>query len=71
MRPEEYEGDRLWKLLVESVHAIPTFPHHKSYVRDVILRDSPDIDAEELKMRLGITLGEALVILQEIKEEGT
>jgi len=71
MHPEEYEGDRLWKLLVESVHAIPTFPHHKSYVRDVILRDNPDIDAEELKMRLGITLGEALVILQEIKEEGT
>jgi len=71
MQPEGYSEKHLWKLLVEAVHAIPTYPHHKSYVRDVILRDSPDTDAEELRIRLGITLGEALVILQEIKEEGT
>ena len=71
MQPEGYSEKHLWKLLVEAVHVIPTYPHHKSYVRDVILRDSPDIDAEKLMIRLGITLGEALVILQEIKEEGT
>ena len=71
MQPEGYSEKQLWKLLVEAVHGIPTYPHHKSYVRDVILRDSPDIDAEKLMIRLGITLGEALVILQGIKEEGT
>ena len=69
MEPKGYSEKNLWKLLVEAVHSIPTYAHHKSYVRDTILRDDPNIAAEKLVIRLGITLGEALVILQELKEE--
>ncbi|WP_309492449.1 hypothetical protein [Candidatus Hecatella orcuttiae] len=66
---EECLKSPLWPLLVETAHAIPTYPYHKSYVRDVLLRDNPTVDASEVHLRLGIPLGEALVILNELKTQ--
>ena len=66
---ENYVGNPLWKLLVEVVKALPSYPYHKDYVRNVLLRDNPQITPEEVKIRLGIPLGEALVILHEISSE--
>ena len=43
------------------------FPHHKAYTRDVILNEQPDITPKELTAKLSIPLGEAIVILFELK----
>ncbi|MEM0384516.1 MAG: pantetheine-phosphate adenylyltransferase [Candidatus Caldarchaeum sp.] len=59
-----------WATLVETVHALPMYPAHKAYVRDKILLSQPDVAAEELVRRLGITRGEALVILWELRKTG-
>ena len=68
MSLEEYVSNSLWPLLVETVNAMIMHPHHKAYARDVILHEQPDITAQELAIKLGIPLGEALVILYELRE---
>jgi hypothetical protein len=65
----EYSSDKMWTILVETVHELVMFPRHKAYTRDSILQDKPDVKPEELVTRLGIPLGEALVILFELKKE--
>ncbi len=69
MNLEEYAKEKLWPILVETVHAMVMYPHHKAYTRDVVLHENPDIMPSELASRLGIPLGEALVILYELKNE--
>jgi hypothetical protein len=69
MNFEEYTKDKLWPILVETVHAMVMHPHHKAYTREVILHEKPDITPAELAAKLGIPLGEALVILYELAEE--
>jgi len=44
------------------------FTHHKAYVRDVVLVEQPQIDAEDLTLKLNISLGESLVILYELQK---
>ena len=68
MSLEDYVKDKLWSVLVETVHALPMYPHHKGYVREVVLHEKPDIKPNELAARLGMPLGEALVILYELKK---
>lgn len=68
MSLDEYVDNPLWPLLVETVHAMIMYPHHKAYARDVILQEQPDVTAEELAIKLGIPLGEALVILYELRK---
>jgi hypothetical protein len=65
---EEYSKEKLWQLLVDTVHASVMYPTHKAYVRDSILPQKPDVSAVELSERLGMPLGEALVILEELAE---
>ena len=69
MSIEEYVKQKLWSILVETVHASVMYPTRKAYTRDTILRETPDISAEELAYRLGASLGEALVILYELNDE--
>ena len=69
MSLEEYVNNPLWPLLVETVHAMILYPHHKAYVRDVFLHEQPDATAQELAIKLGIPLGEALVILYELRKQ--
>jgi hypothetical protein len=70
MNLEEYSKEALWQLLVETVHASVMYPTHKGYTRDSILPQEADITANELAERLGMPLGEALVILGELMQEG-
>ena len=65
----ELERNPLWLILVEAVHALPMYPHHKAYVRDSLTIDFPEMTVEELSHRLDIPLGEAMVIFREIEEE--
>jgi hypothetical protein len=69
MSEEEYVTDPLWPILVETVHAMVMYPHHKAYIRDVVLHEQPDITARELSVKVGIPSGEALVILHELKKQ--
>ena len=66
---EEYTKEKLWLLLVETVHAAVMYPSHKAYTREAILREKPDITPVELANRLNMPVGEALVILYELAEE--
>jgi len=66
----ERERNPLWLILVETVHRLPLYPAHKAYLRDTLLLDSPEITVEEISRRLNIPLGEVMVILHELKEEG-
>ena len=69
MSLEEYMKEKLWPILVETVHASVMYPSHKAYTRDDVLREKPDITALELANRLNMPLGEAVVILYELAEE--
>ena len=64
----QYLSNPLWSILVDTVHTIPVYPHHKAYVRDVVLVEQPHMSAEELALKLGISLGEGLVILYELEK---
>ncbi len=67
----ELERKPLWLILVETVHALPLYPSHKAYVRDSIMVEAPEISAEEVSFRLDMPLGEAMVILHELANEGS
>jgi hypothetical protein len=60
------QKDELWKLLVETVHALPMYKHHKRYVQDVMLKERPNISAKELAVQINVPLGEAMVLLDEL-----
>ncbi len=68
MNLDEYTKERLWQLLVEAVHASVMYPTHKAYTRDSMLPQKADISAVELAERLGMPLGEAMVILNELTQ---
>jgi len=67
MSSEEYMSNPLWTILQETVHSIVMYPHHKAYTRDAILNEVPDITPKELAAKLNTSLGEAMVILFELK----
>ena len=69
MNLEGFTKEKLWLMLVVTVHASVMYPTHKAYTRETILREKPDITASELANRLNMPLGEALVILHELAEE--
>ncbi len=67
MDVEGFTKEKLWLILVDTVHANVMYPTHKSYTRDVLLRQKPEITADDLAARLNMPLGEALVILNELQ----
>jgi len=69
MSLEEYTQDKLWPILVETVHSLVMFPSHKGYTRSVILPEKPEVRPQELAISLHLSLGEAVVILYELHEE--
>jgi len=69
MSLENYVGNPLWPVLVETVHAMIMYSHHKAYTRDIVLHEQPDITSQNLATKLSIPLGEALVILYELQKQ--
>ncbi|MCJ7771394.1 hypothetical protein MUP37_07480 [Candidatus Bathyarchaeota archaeon] len=70
MSYEDYVASPLWSILVGTVHASVLYPHHKSYVERVILPERLNITAIELATLVGISVGEAIVILHELRTQG-
>jgi len=66
---EEYVNNPMWVVLVETVHAMIMYSHHKAYARDVVLHEQPDTTPSDLAAKLGIPLGEAVVILYELRKQ--
>ena len=56
----------LWQLLVETAKANPLYPYHLAYIRDRVLPREEKLDPREISLRLGLPLGEVLVILHEL-----
>lgn len=65
---DEYTSNPLWLILVETAQKLPMYISHKSYTRDSILPLEPEISPEQLSQRLDMPLGEALVILNELRK---
>ena len=61
------EKEELWKLLVDTVHSLPMYKNHKRYVEDVMVKEKPEISPQELAVQLNIPLGEALILLTEVR----
>lgn len=61
--------NELWPILVDTVQSLILYRHHKAYVRDVLLPEKPESSPHELTLDLGISLGEAMVILYELRQE--
>jgi hypothetical protein len=70
MNLDEYTKEKLWLILVEAVHASVMYPTHKAYTRETMLQEKPDISPSVLAAKLNMPLGEALVILYELREGG-
>jgi len=68
---EDFVNNPLWPILVDTVHSMVMYPHHKAYTRDVILVEQPHITAKDLALKLSISLGESLVILYELQKTNT
>lgn len=66
---DEYTSNPIWHILVETAQRLPTYTAHMAYTRDTILPLNPEITPEELSQRLDIPLGEALVILVELRKD--
>ena len=66
---DDRSEDPLWPILVDTVHSLILYRHHKAYVRDVILQEKPDLSPQELALSLGVSVGEAMVILRELRGE--
>jgi len=62
--------EELWDALVETAHALLMYKNHKHYVEETLLKQRPEITAQELAIRLAIPIGEALVILSETRDSG-
>lgn len=65
--PRELKDNPLWSILVELVKSLPLYSEHRSYVREVVLTEDPDISFGELSALLNIPVGEAMVILDELR----
>jgi hypothetical protein len=63
---QQLKDSPLWPLLVDTARSLPLFRQHRNYVRENMLSKKPDISAEEVSERLSISLGEALVIMEEL-----
>jgi hypothetical protein len=69
MNLDEFTKEKLWTILVDTVHASVMYPSNKAYVRDFILPEKPDVAPLELSCRLNMSLGEAIVVIDELTEE--
>jgi hypothetical protein len=65
----DFKTHPLWDLLVETAQKNPRYANLAGHTREHILSQQPDISPKELAARLSITLGESIVILDDVKSE--
>ncbi len=62
---EELKQQTLWPILVECVRRHPMYSNLRAYLSQEILPREPNIRPRELACRLSISIGEALVLLND------
>jgi len=62
-----YDASALWEILTETARALPMYKYHKRYVEKVLLPEKPRISAKEMALLMGMPVGEAIVILEELR----
>jgi hypothetical protein len=62
-----YDAAVLWEILTDTVHVLPMYKHHKRYAEKSVLPEKPRISAKEMALLMGMPLGEAIIILEELK----
>ncbi|MCF2137496.1 MAG: hypothetical protein K9W43_09725 [Candidatus Thorarchaeota archaeon] len=67
----DVKNNPLWPILVETTRRNPLYPGLASYLQAHILPERPDISPRELAGRLSISIGEALVLLDEAHSKTT
>ena len=67
--PNALSKEELWNALVQTAHALLMYRNHKHFIEEILLKEKPDISPQELAIRLSIPLGEALVLLSEVRGE--
>jgi len=68
-RVEEHLKNPLWPILVETVHSLVMYRRHKNYVMSILIHEAPAMTPDELSAKMKIPLGEAMVILHEVRSE--
>ena len=54
-------------ILTETAQALPMYKFHKRYVERSILPEKPQISPKEMALLMGMPLGEAIIILEELR----
>jgi hypothetical protein len=65
----DFKRHPLWDILVETARRNPRYANLAGHTREFILSEYPDISPKELAAKLSITLGESIVILDDVKSE--
>lgn len=60
----DFKSNPLWPLLLETARNNPLFAGNVGYAEEYILPKNPNISAKELAIKLSVTVGEALAILE-------
>jgi hypothetical protein len=47
MKLDDFTKEQLWQIIVDTAHASVMYPTHKSYTRDVLLKEKAALSAEE------------------------
>ncbi|MFX0095429.1 MAG: hypothetical protein ACFFBD_27080 [Candidatus Hodarchaeota archaeon] len=61
-----FEKEELYLLLQESAKRHPLFSRYLAWIKEEVLANNADITAEKIAEELNISLGEVLIILDEI-----
>ncbi|MFW9846614.1 MAG: hypothetical protein ACFFD6_07695 [Candidatus Thorarchaeota archaeon] len=65
----DFKTHPLWDILVETARMNPRYANLAGHIREHILIEQPDISPRELAAKLSITLGESIVILEDVKAD--
>jgi hypothetical protein len=68
LNPEEVKSNILWNVLQDTARRNPLYSNLTAFTKLKILPTNPTISAKELASKLSISLGEALVLLADLKE---
>lgn len=65
----DFKTHPLWDILTETAQRNPMYANLLGYTRDMIIAKNPNITPQELATKLSVSLGESLIILDDVKSE--
>lgn len=65
----DFKTHPLWDILTETAQRNPMYAGLVGYTRDHIISKNPKVTAKELASKLSISLGESLIILEEVSKD--